>query len=211
MSNGRGWSGTGSFTIDNGGTLRKSGGGPASLTIPLTNQGGLAVQSGQLGINGPVTNLAQGTLQVASGATLQTSGAVTNTGTVTVPNGGTWIIGGGGTTTFEAGSTLAFDGTLQLNSAVIVNVPLVLPGTTTINGTLTGTGDVTITGNLTTGDGTPLAGAGRLTVAAGATWTINNPVNFATISKPVTLGGTATVVGNSLGGIWDAGLTIVSG
>lgn len=131
-------------TVNNTGTLKKSGGtGVSTISATLNNSGSLLVQSGTVTIGGPASS--SGTLGVSAGAILQlgASGLTLNAGTA---------FSGAGTVRINAG-------TLTVASTAAMPAPMALELT---GGVLQGAGTLTVGGPVTWSGGT-LTGAGSLT------------------------------------------------
>jgi len=118
-------------TVNNTGTLKKSGGtGVSAISVSLNNSGSLLAQSGTVNLQGTATN--SGTLGVSAGAVLQlgASGLTLNAGTT---------FSGAGTVRINAGNF-----TVASTAAMPAPMALELTG-----GNLQGTGALTVGGPVT--------------------------------------------------------------
>src|ERR1051326_6105805 len=202
---------TGSISLVNQGTIKKSGGTNGSnLQPPLTAQSGsqLQVQSGPMYMYSVTSTGAQ--FSVASGAQLvfYSGDARTFDAASTISGAGT-VVWQGGTNTVSAsynvtGLTKGIGATSTLSNIVSVGDLFVSGGTLTLNsasalavgtlpmqgGTLNGTAPINVTGASMTWTGGILAGSGTLTIPNGTTISIANVVFD---GKAVTNGGTMNV------------------
>jgi hypothetical protein len=214
--------GTGTRTIINTGTIRKSAGtgvtgiGSTSSSFNNTAPGSVEIQSGTLALaNGTHT----GSFSISGGATLQLAGtaafnsaaSVSGAGAVSVPGGtnnfnagttyapaGTTTVSGGALN-FNAGGSAVFTqpvsvsaGTLSLGTGAPVSIPAL---SLSGSGTLAGTDDVTVIG-ATTWAGGSMTGAARTKTSGGLTIG-TNPVTLSggrVLENPS--GSTATMTAN---------------
>jgi hypothetical protein len=198
----------GTTSISNSGTIKKSGGtGVSSLyTLPIAAQSGsqLLVQSGTLYL-GAVTS-SGATFDVSSGATMTFysndtrtfDGASTISGAGTVQwNSGTSSVNANynvtGTTLNSATTTIGSitsignvtvtGGTLTLNGASAINIPIL----TMQGGTLSGSAPINLTGSTMTWTGGVIAGTGALSIPGSTTLTLSGYLYFDT--RPVSNAG----------------------
>lgn len=180
------------------GILRRSVGlGIATITMPLTNNGTIDVDTGILEINGGGSS--SGTIDVAMGAevtfnsnnsfTFQNGASSTGAGLVRV-SGGTVDLNG--TTSFTnlrvSGGTLNVNGNTQVANLQI--------DSETAGGTVSGSGTITLTGPSSWRNGTligPTPGMGQLTLGGVGTLNVNSNCCFKQFSGAVTNAGTIVV------------------
>jgi uncharacterized repeat protein (TIGR01451 family) len=183
---------SGSATIDNNGTLTKSGGtGNSTLLPPVNNAGTVSVTAGTFAFAGGGTNsgsfniTAPGNLSFPSGTETMSGGSINGTGTLTV-NGATVTVG----VPVNVGALNVSFGTATLNANASANAFTMTGGTLGGSGTLTLNNGGTWTGGTMSGSGT----------------TINPATKILNIPTPVTFNGrtlqndgTLTVSGNVAG------------
>lgn len=214
---------TGDDRFDNeaGGTLNVTGGNFTGITT-LTSDGAIVIadtrtlQAGVIDING-------GTVSVGAGATLQgTENTLTNSGTIDVAANGT--VTDAGSITNEAAGVINFNGafgTATLNSdlGVIGNygdINVTGAGTVVVNGTVTnyGTGTIDVLAGTMTLGADDMVNQGAVTVAAGATLSVDILTGQAgsTLTNTGTLNvtdfanaGTATNSGSINGSVTNTG------
>ena len=116
--------GTGTVTVNGGGTFSYDTGSPATIANPIVlNGGALGAQSVAVTYSGPIAisnNSFIGGVQAAVGTTMTLSGAITGPGGFTTAgNNATTTIVLGNANTFSGGVTLN-SGTLELNNSLAV-------------------------------------------------------------------------------------------
>ncbi len=143
--------GGGGGSLVNSGTVQKSGGtGDASLVLPLTNTGLVAVDSGSLTIGDGSSS--SGEYAIGSGARLELSGAAVHTIT-----GAEGVVTGAGTLSILAGTTLALENDGSLSVAVSNSGTL----------TKTGSGGASTFNGAVSNSGSVIAGSGRMVFDGG--------------------------------------------
>jgi uncharacterized repeat protein (TIGR01451 family) len=201
----------GSCAVVNSGTIKKSAGTNGSnLAVPLTAQSGsqLLVQSGPLylsavtatGASFNVTTSANLYFYYNDSRTFDAASTISGTGTVTWYQGTNTVLGNysvNGTTVNNAalttlsnitsvGSVTVNGGTLTLNSASALSVPVL----TMNGGTLNGTAPINLTSTSMTWSGGSIGGSGTLSIPNGTTVTVNAIIFDA---RPVTNAGTLSL------------------
>lgn len=149
-------------TVNNAGTLAKTGGtGNSIIQAYVNNTGTISVTSGSIQIDAPLANT--GTLSVAANAALffEQGNPVNSTIGGTITNGGTL--------TWYNGATGTFSGTVTNNGNFVAGY-----GTVDITGTIGGTGTLTIDSGATLELGTVPTSAQTITFAAGGNANIGN-------------------------------------
>jgi uncharacterized repeat protein (TIGR01451 family) len=184
----------GSCAVVNSGTIKKSAGTNGSnLAVPLTAQSGsqLLVQSGPFYLSAvtatgaafSVTTSANLYFYYNDTRTFDAASSITGTGTVTWYQGTNTVLGSysvNGTTVNNAtqttlsnigsvGSVTMNGGTLTLNGASALTVPVL----TMNGGTLNGTAPINVTSPAMTWSGGTLGGSGALSIPNGTTITVN--------------------------------------
>lgn len=175
-------------TLNNAGSLLKSGTGGVTLYVPVTNTGTINVDAGTLNIGGSLSNT--GALSVSPGATASVTGSVTGLADV-VLSAGTWSV--------------ADDATLSLPTASIAtlgpaaSVTLAGPNSrfNALHALTTNRGSLTLTDGRSFATESSLTNNGTLTVGPAASLTVNGALLN---TGALALAGTVTLV-NSL--FWD--------
>jgi hypothetical protein len=165
---------TGSLTLNNSGTLKKSAGtGEFEFEdTTLINSGTVEAQVGTLTFGGDNATHS-GSWAVASGATLRFIAGTQTMAAGSSMSGAGQIQVSGGTVDLQAGSYAVDFLVDQYNGAIqgtlAVNLDMSMARLTLANGgTLTGTGTVTITGTGSEWTGGTMTGGGTTAIAAGA-------------------------------------------
>ncbi|HTS16529.1 MAG TPA: autotransporter-associated beta strand repeat-containing protein [Verrucomicrobiae bacterium] len=202
--------GTGTITINGGGTFSYDTGSAATIANPIVlNGGALGAQSVGITYSGPIVitnNSFIGGVQTSVGTTMTLSGVISGPGGFTTAgNNGTTTIVLGNANTFSGGATLS-SGTLSLNNSLalqnstlydLTNFHLVFGAPTAYTlGGLSGTGSIMLTNgagsgvaltvgnnNATTAYSGILSGSGSLTKTG---------------SGVLTLSGASTYTGNTI-------------
>ncbi len=165
--------GTGTRTITNTGTIRKSGGtattGIGSTTVFNNTAPGLVeIQSGTLAVSGSTDT---GAFTISAGATLQLTGTNTFNSPASVTGAGAVTVSGG-TTNFNAGVSYSITGLTTVSGGTlnfVTGSPVSLSALTLSgSGTLGGTDEVTVIGATTCSGGT-MTGAARTKASGGLT------------------------------------------
>jgi hypothetical protein len=200
-------------TVQNAGTLLKTGTGTSSVDVPLTNSSNIDVQSGALNLTGGGTST--GSITIEAGATLglittNFSGAESYTIAV-----GSSLSGTGSLSVYSAVSfcidTVNLEQTASLGSVSVdggvfnVDAPLTVSSLSLLghagyagyfmSAMLAGAEDVTVTSSLTWTAG-QMSGSGKTFLSAGATGTLVGNQN---LSREIDIGGQLTI-GTSGGG-----------
>ncbi|HEY4171303.1 MAG TPA: autotransporter domain-containing protein, partial [Reyranella sp.] len=207
-------------TIQDTGSLIKSGRGTLTLSGNNSYSGGTALRGGTLAV-GSNTALGTGTLTLSGSSTLQAAtsvslaNAITTNATATVDTGSNTMtlsgpIGGRGALLKTGDGTLILSGTSNYEGTTIIGL-----GTLVVNGSITGsvavTGLTTLSGSGTIGGSVSVAGAGAvatiapgnsigtLTIGGGysqdATSTYQVEVNNSGLSDKLVITGAATLAG----------------
>lgn len=209
--------GTGPYTINNFGTLRKSGGTNETRIDPEVNNSGLVEsQAGTLALNGGGTS--SGSFTAGAAGTVDFRGG---THALALASGKT--IGGNGTIEFSGGSTtISGPGTYDVAGTTSVvggtvnfNLPARSQTTSVAGGTLGGTGTYTVAGTLAWTNG-EMAGTGTTQILAGATATLSTGNQKELVGRTFANSGTTILTGtgpfyieeqavfaNQVGGVLD--------
>src|SRR5664280_591817 len=181
-------------TVTNGGTMTMLAGSQIygyNTNTTFDNTGTLVSSPGSTGTanltGGSLVFNNTGSIQLASG-TLDLSAATLNL------NPGSSVTGTG---------TLDDQGTLGVNTAQSLAVPL------EVSGAVTGTGSLTVTGTLTTNGGN-FEGPGTVTVASGATWETTTSSSTTVSGGTLVNDGTATLNATATLAI-GSGATVTNG
>jgi hypothetical protein len=208
--------GTGSKTLTNNGTLRRSGNTSTSIVEPVvTNNATVTVQAGQLSFDGGGTNssLMQTTGPAATSAFRFNGGTFTNTSASTVQ--GANVAVDSGTISFQGTYDITNSTTVVAGSATWTNTSTVLHvgglnigpllGTATFN-----SGETIAAGGIQMGNGT-LQGSDLITTANGLNWTAGTigGSNEIQLNAPSTI--TAQLGGNPLPSLSGRTLRITNG
>ncbi|MEO5978986.1 MAG: T9SS type A sorting domain-containing protein [Chryseolinea sp.] len=151
------YSGSGSVTIRNGGSLTVTG----DLTMTAFGTKAIVGTNGSLIINGNFTidnqasltlsggSLISGNLAVTGGTFKSSNGSAASVGTLVVNNSGSSVFTNGAGATFSTSGNVTFDGSTTNNGALIVGTSTTPANFTQTNsgGTFTSNGAVTIYGN----------------------------------------------------------------
>lgn len=188
-------------TINNAGTMLKSGGGgTAGINIEFNNSGVVNVQNGILAVG------LSGTAGVATGAFNVLGGTALNfvNGTYNLNPGSS--VNGAGTCSFTGGTTNVGGGynmtttNISSNGNVNFNGTATTVGGTQSAGTLSGTGTFNITGIFTLSNGT-IEGSGATAVAAGGRLNVTGAITH----RARTLNNSGLVVWTGGSSTWSIG------
>ena len=181
----------GSITVNNAGTLVKTGTGTYTLGADLNNTGILDVTAGILSVSGSGTST--GDFEVAAGATYQHAGGTqTWTNASGVNGAGTLLVSGGSLSIATPTAAYTQNGVIQNTgggvsfAADLTPAQVVLSGGTTAfggtvttpvltqsGGTLSGNTVVTLTGNASSWTGGTWTGDGTVRLLSGAALAVN--------------------------------------